>query len=374
MKSIHVNKDIRLYLTQRLATIAQRRSDVDLPNPWPSENDIDALTAKSSGLFIFAATIVRFVQSDHHEPNERLKLILTETSGTDHEGRTGIDTLYTQILDHAFTGVRDPEVFVNARRVLGSIVLAFNPLSRRELATILGTSTSFISATLRNLHSVILVPTNETEKIRIFHKSFPDFLQDRRRCTNPRFHIDSRVYHGEMGLSCLKLVKELRENPCSLPPFTMNQDVRSLSQLLENKLGGGVRYACSHWARHLKSSRLSGAPEAVTLTISVLKSAAPWIEVMSLENRLGEVIHSMNSLRRWLPHVSCFARQHGKVWFTDNPLHGSRLSKPATKSWPSLLQTSSVLQCTSSTPSNNRHNKYITPPSLCYHDHQHSTE
>ena len=309
VKSTDVNKDIRLYLTQRLNAIAQRRSDVDLPNPWPSEKDIDALTTKSSGLFIFAATIVRFVQSDHHEPSERLKLILSETSGTDHEGRTGIDALYTQILDHAFSGVPESEVFTNVTRLLGSIVLAFNPLSRRELATILGTSASLILAALRHLHSVILVPAGETEKIRIFHKSFPDFLQDRGRCTDHRFHIDSRVYHGKMALACMELVKKIKPNPCSIPPLTMNQDVRNLSELMENKLGGGVRYACSHWAKHLNLSRF-GDDQVVdtTLTTAVLRNVAPWIEVMSLENRLGEAIHSMKSFLHSLDNVSHFTR------------------------------------------------------------------
>jgi hypothetical protein len=196
---------------------------------------------------------------------------------------------------------------------LGSIILAFNPLSRRELSTILGKSTSFVSATLRHLHSVILVPTDETEKIRVFHKSFPDFLQDGRRCVDPRFHVDSEMYHGEMALGCLKLVKKLEENPCSLPPFTMNEDVRDLPQLLESKLGGGVRYACSHWVRHLKFSRFPDVRAVIPLTAAVLKSAGPWIEVMSLENHLGEVIHSMNSFIRWLDDVSGFPRQHGKA-------------------------------------------------------------
>jgi DNA-binding transcriptional regulator GbsR (MarR family) len=112
------------------------------------------------------------------------------------------------------------------RRVLGAIVLAFNPLSRRELSTILGIPTSLISTTLRHLHSVILVPTDESKEIRIFHKSFPDFLQDDKRCTDPRFHIDPETHHGDMVLSCLELVKELKRNPCSLPPFTMNQDIQ----------------------------------------------------------------------------------------------------------------------------------------------------
>ena len=304
VKLAYVDKDIRLYITQRLTAIAKRRSDVDLPNPWPRENEIIALTKKSSGLFIFASTIVRFIESEHHEPDERLQLVLSKTSGTIHEGGAGVDSLYTQILLHAFSDVREPEVFVDIKRVLGAIVLAFNPLSRKELSTILGVPTSIISTTLRHLHSVMLVPADETEKIRVFHKSFPDFLQDRNRCTDLKFRINPTTYHSTMALNCLELVKKLKVNPCGLPPFTMNRDVRDLPQLLEKRLGGAVRYACCYWARHLKLSWLSDNRPTIHSITKMLKSATPWIEVMSLENRLGEVIHSMYSLLDWLDDVS----------------------------------------------------------------------
>jgi hypothetical protein len=304
-----VNEDIQLYLTERLTTIAKQRSDLDLPNPWPHENEIEALTKKSSGLFIFAATMVRFIESEYHEPNQRLQLLLSEADSTMHEGRAGIDFLYSQILQYAFSDIHEPEEFANIRHVLGAIVLAFNPLSRRELSTILGTSMSLISTTLRHLHSVILVPSDETKKIRIFHKSFPDFLQDDKRCTNTRLHIDPETYHGDMALSCLELVKELKRNPCSLPPFTMNQDIQDLPQLLEKKIGGAVQYACTYWARHLRLSPTSEdfTEQVVDLITNTLQNAPPWIEVMSLENQLGEVIHSMNSLLDWLDKVSSSA-------------------------------------------------------------------
>jgi hypothetical protein len=45
-----------------------------------------------------------------------------------HEGRAGIDPLYTQILVHAFSDVKDTTLFPNLRRVLGAVVVAFNPL------------------------------------------------------------------------------------------------------------------------------------------------------------------------------------------------------------------------------------------------------
>jgi hypothetical protein len=308
VKPSSVDNDIRLYLTQKLTAITKRRSDLDLPDPWPCDDEIEALTKKSSGLFIFASTLARFITSEHHKPNERLQLVLSEASGTMHEGHTGIDLLYSQVLLHAFSDIRESAVFDNVRHVLGAIVLAFNPLSRKALSTILGLSTFLISTTLRHLHSVILVPADETEEIRIFHKSFPDFLQDGGRCADHRFHISAPTYHGDMVLRCLELVKGLKKNPCSLPPFTMNQDILDLPQLLEDKVGSAIRYACRYWTRHLMLSAKSAkyVPRVFFSTTKMLGSAPPWIEVLSLENRLEEVIYSMHRVLAWLEEVSGF--------------------------------------------------------------------
>ena len=301
-----VDSDIQLYLTQRLTTIAKQRSGLKLPDVWPSDHEITALTKKSSGLFIFASTMVRFIGSEYHEPNERLQLVVSKTDHTTCEGIAGIDALYSQILLHGFSNTCQPEVFANMRHVLAAIVLAFNPLSQRELSTILGVPMSLVSSTLRHLHSVILVPTDESKEIRIFHKSFSDFLQDDERCTDPRFYIDPETYHGGMALSCLRLVGVLKRNPCSLPPFTMNKDVPNCMQLLENKLSGAMRYACIHWARHIRLSPTSGdhIRQAIPLVTGVIENAPPWVEVMSLGNHLEEVVYSMHGLLNWLDKVS----------------------------------------------------------------------
>ena len=301
-----VNSDIRLYLTQRLTSITKQRSDLDLPNPWPCDDEITALTEKSSGLFIFASTLGRFVESEYHDPNECLQLVLHEASGTIHEGRAGIDFLYTQISLHAFSDIHEPGVFDNLRQVLGAIILAFNPLSQEELSKILDVPPSLISTTLHHLHSVILIPGDRSKEIHVFHKSFPDFLQDPERSTDSRFHINSKSGHGNMVLNCLKVVKKLKRNPCSLPPYKMNQDIPNLPQLLEDKLGGAVRYACGYWAQHLGLSPTYGA-HVYRIGISVtgmLRSASAWIEVMSLENCLAETIPSMYCLLDWLDEVS----------------------------------------------------------------------
>ena len=302
----NVDEDIRLYLQEKLTTVAKRRSHFGPSGPWPCDESLTILTRKSSGLFIFASTLARFIESEHHEPDERLQLIVTPSDSTIHEGRTGIDPLYAHVLIQAFSDIKDIMVFINLRRVLGAVILAFNPLSRAQVAKILNVGTSVITATLRHLHSVLLIPNEGSKEIKVFHKSFPDFLQDPERCSNPKFFIASSIHHGDLALGCLELLKGLKPDPCDLPDFVMNRDVADLPKLLEDKVGGALRYACRYWAMHVQSSPITN-DYAVRLIASATEffknNALPWIEVMSLEDRLEGVIHSIHYLFGWLDTV-----------------------------------------------------------------------
>ena len=306
VESSTVDEDIRLYLQEKLTMVAKQRSNFDLSDPWPCDEDLTILTKKSARLFIFASTLARFIESEHHEPNERLRLILTPMDSTVHEGRAGIDPLYTQLLMHAFSGIEETGVFANLRRVLGATILAFNPLSRMQISGILRINQSFITTALRHLHSVLLVPSEDSKEIRVFHKSFPDFLQDLGRCSDLRFFINSAIHHTYMALDCLKLLKRLKPNPCDLPDFSMNRDVANLPELLEEKVGSASKYACVYWTMHVRSS-LTTEDSATRLIASMTEffktSATPWIEVMSLDNRLESVIHSIYNLLDWLRMV-----------------------------------------------------------------------
>ena len=327
VKLSSVDEDIRLYFQEKLVTVAKRRSDFDLSDPWPCDEDLTALTKKSSGLFIFASTVVRFIESEHHEPDERLRIIVALPDSTVHEGRTGVDLLYTQVLMHGFSNVKEAVVFENLKRVLGAVILAFNPLSRMQVAKILNLKLSLITATLRHLHSVLLIPNEDSKEIRIFHKSFPDFLQDRDRCPSPDFFIDSSIHHAEMALRCLELLGELAPNPCDLPDFVMNRDIPNIPELLDDKVGGALRYACAYWAIHVQSSL--AANDYISHLISSVteffeKNALPWIEIMSLEKRLESVIHSIRSIFEWVDMVR--ALNYKQENHSDSCVYKNRLT------------------------------------------------
>ena len=59
----------------------------------------------------------------------------------------------------------------------------------------------------------------------------------------------------------------------------MNEDIHNLPEVLEDKIGGAVQYACTYWARHLRLSPISEdfAEKIVDLATNALQNAPPWI-------------------------------------------------------------------------------------------------
>lgn len=101
------------------------RSYLDLSTPWPSDDDINILKVKAGRLFIFAATAVSFILSPIHQPPKRLALLSQIPESSAHEGRSGIDNLYTTVIESSYENASDSD-HAQLRRILGAIVLAFN--------------------------------------------------------------------------------------------------------------------------------------------------------------------------------------------------------------------------------------------------------
>ena len=132
-----VDIGIKLFLRTRLTEIAKNRSDCDVTKDWPRSFHINILCEKAGGLFIYASTAVKFVASPHHQPPERLALLISLPQNTAREGETGIDSLYAGILRHAYRdlGSDSQDVYRRFRAVVGVVLLAFNPLLMESLSS-----------------------------------------------------------------------------------------------------------------------------------------------------------------------------------------------------------------------------------------------
>ena len=310
-----VDSDIKHFLKTQLSDIANNSSVCDFAEDWPSSDDLDALCKKAAGFFIYASTAVKFVASQCDPPDERLALIISLPQDTSHEGKGGIDLLYTQVLEQAFHG-KDEAFYLHFKLVVGTVLLISNPLSIKALSGLLKNSStqSRIHSTLRNLHSLLLVPDNIDGPVRIFHKSFPDFLMDAGRCTDTRFFVDPPNGHREIFLSCLDVMKgELKKNICNLDNDTPFSEVKDLPAHRAAYIGDTLGYACQFWTIHL--ARTSGSSldaEEVQKKIDEFFTVhfLFWVEALSLMGKLGTGVYALDDIQEWYTLVSCLWRIH----------------------------------------------------------------
>jgi hypothetical protein len=307
--SATVDSDIKSFVTFRLDEIATRRRQA-ISGQWPSDRDIATILKKTSGLFIIASVILRFIDSPSTSPQKRLKLIVEPQESTICEGRSGINMVYHQILsagvEHADED--DPVFFNQLRLVVGTIVLALKPLPRASLAEILEMTPQDIWMILTHLHSVLIMPESESEPIRILHKSFADFITDKEWCPDAQHFIDAPPHHSVLGIHCLKLMKlRLMKNICGFPRYAMNNDVLDLPARRELCIAAPLSYACSSWAKHIQlSSHAGGNTSSILTQVSkfFIRHLLSWLEVLSIEEHLHTAIYSLHDVRLWLTDVS----------------------------------------------------------------------
>jgi len=191
-----------------------------LPFDWPGTQKLRLLVERSSGLFIYAATVCRFIHDPRWLPEKRLNIVLQGSDdGQSPEER--LDEIYIQILESSVFGdCNKKEKDVLSRRfrnVVGSIIILFDSLSTIVLKSLSPALSESIDITLEPLKSLLNVPDDRTAPIRLLHPSFRDFLVNQKRCGVEHFWIDERKAHHDVAKSCLELMsKTLKRNICRL--------------------------------------------------------------------------------------------------------------------------------------------------------------
>jgi hypothetical protein len=106
-----------------------------LPIDWPGQANIQSLVQIAVPLFIFAATIYRFLEDRRcGEPDKQLaKVLKYQTKSQESE----LNATYLPVLNHLLTGLsqlRKDEVVQNFKEVIGPIITLASPLSTTSLA------------------------------------------------------------------------------------------------------------------------------------------------------------------------------------------------------------------------------------------------
>jgi hypothetical protein len=160
--------DVRAYLQSEFARIHCEHSTMAaIPRPWPSPDVIDRLVEKSSGYFIYASTVIKFVDDKNYRPTRRLAVIEATAATLSQSPFAALDALYTQILSET---PKNSDL-VPILRVIYHFVLGSD-----QIEELLGLEPGDVELALRALHSVIrhggiYCPS-------FIHASFRDFLND----------------------------------------------------------------------------------------------------------------------------------------------------------------------------------------------------
>ncbi|KDR85787.1 hypothetical protein GALMADRAFT_387012 [Galerina marginata CBS 339.88] len=203
------NKDIDTYLRDGFAKIYEENSDImdDVQLPWPSEETISNFVQKSSGQFVYASTVLRFVgeASDFDSPETQLQII-TSPGPLRSRAFSDLDQLYTTIL----SAYPRPDTLL---RVLGGLLVN---ASLEALEMITGLSVLEIKIVLRAVASLVYLSNGHTwvteenmdddkdlenvyghkSYFTFCHLSFREFLEDKNR-SGP-FSIDVQALHDDI--------------------------------------------------------------------------------------------------------------------------------------------------------------------------------
>ncbi|KAI3611515.1 nwd2 [Moniliophthora roreri] len=95
--------DIRIFLNTEFKRIrtSPRNHHIQFPILWPARGVVNELVQKARGQFIYAATVVKFVDSEYSNPCEQLEIVLHPDPHSDLELGSpfaDLDMLYHQIL------------------------------------------------------------------------------------------------------------------------------------------------------------------------------------------------------------------------------------------------------------------------------------
>ncbi|KAF8868705.1 hypothetical protein BD779DRAFT_1459452 [Infundibulicybe gibba] len=207
-RSLDSDDDIRLFLHNEFKRIC---AEIDIRPasgselPWPSDEGIEKLVSKSSGLFIYAATIIRFIQEGHAHPMNQLDAILNIPSGfTSSSAAKAIfaHSIAFQELDNLYLSIlRKCRNQVELVKILGAIMHFGDNASASYIETIFDLEPGSVYM-LEGLHSIVDIPTGD-KPLRFFYGSpFNGFLSDPER--SHEFYMDTSHFNAELACAYMR--------------------------------------------------------------------------------------------------------------------------------------------------------------------------
>jgi len=271
-----VAADIRLYINTRLASSPRLRRQV-------AEQDMIALARVADGLFIVAATALKYTLGAGIDiAVVRFQKLLNSSRESLIAGAVApLDSMYTLIVEEAAqASENDTERLPDMLQLLASLLSAQTTLSVNTLAELLNLPQIILRASLARLHAVVHVPDDdEKSDLRILHASFGDYLFGR---APANIRVSKSLGHEVLSRGCLHVMAERLY-------FNISQSRSSYewnSKAKPDSVVPSVEYACLQWIYHT-----SNLPDPSIRDKEIKDIFCPrflfWLEVLSVLKRVG---------------------------------------------------------------------------------------
>ena len=274
-----VKADIELYVKAYLHDKYNR------PN-WPAQAELERLVGMCGTLFIYAATVCKYVaQGSRSSMPRRLSDVvdsrLALTSGLNHP----LYILYKRILNAAYAHANDGER-LDIDMVLTAVVYVYDPLPIVAISTLMQMPMEHTETALSSLHSLIYIPSKPDMPISIFHASFYDFISN--QVFSSRHYLDPCISHKSLAIWCLSLMEK---------EWSDRYNVSYLAKRKCGEISESLAYACGSWAFHFThSDNPNGSTE---LKDFFQKHLLRWMDCLSILGKLEIAIHSLHKLGIW---------------------------------------------------------------------------
>lgn len=297
-----IEHDIAAFLEYELSKINKEfnssvSADRQLPSDWPGTEKMQILVEMAIPLFIFAATVCRFLADRRggRSPSEKLQTVLQLQTRSQ---KSKLDATYLPILANLIDGLHGEDKDFTLRQfrdIVGPIVILASPLSTLALARILNVSKDSVYSQLDMLHSVLSIPVSPQSPVRLLHLSFREFLVDPEKRENP-FWVDEKDTHKKMATNCLRVMNEhLRTDICRLGrPGKRRSSVTT--QATDSYMPPELQYSCLYWVYHIQqaSELLDDNSEVYEF---LLNHFLHWLEALGLMARASEGLNGLKALQ-----------------------------------------------------------------------------
>ncbi|KAG8981651.1 hypothetical protein FRB93_008496 [Tulasnella sp. JGI-2019a] len=322
-----VEKDIEAFLKQELPQMVWGL--VKQPSNWPGEERRIALIRLSGGLWIWVVTVARMLADRKlRDPEKQLNTLLLSASDMDGEygHNTDLYAIYSQIMNRACPQDSHPELITLFRGVLGALCVAEAPINTHTLTSLLcldyssreDFADSMRTKVLEYLQAVLIIPdieeddpSRDAKPIQFVHKSFKDYLTDKKRC-EARFLISIAEQQRWMAIRCLRRMEDLQKpNICDINPSNLNSEIGNsddskhderldIKGLIRLHISSTLQYACENWANHVSNTSPECDDVYAAMDMFTRTRLMYWLEVLSLLEMTNSVKFLVGLVEVWL--------------------------------------------------------------------------